>query len=183
MNFLSQELSKKLAAKEIWADVGDGKYQVSNNGRVRSYGGKHKPTEPKLLKVSNGRSGYPTVALYYDKARHFSVHRLVAEAFLCNPHNWPMVNHKNGNKSDNRVENLEWCTNALNMQHAYRTGIVIAPKKPGEKNPFSKLSDETVLRIRELHAAGSKQCDLAKEFGVHFVTINKIVLRKTWRHL
>lgn len=97
--------------QEKWRDIHgtDGKYQVSNFGKVRS--------TTKILKLYHTKCGYLIVNLG-SKNRHRLVHRLVAETFIENPNNKPQVNHINGDKTDNRVENLEWCTSSENIRHS-----------------------------------------------------------------
>lgn len=106
--------------EEIWKDIDgyEGKYQVSSLGRIKSASWHNGATE-RLLKLRLDRRGYPTCFLYKDGQRkQLSVHRVVANTFIPNPHNKPQVNHINGEKSDNRVKNLEWCTNRENQDHA-----------------------------------------------------------------
>ena len=103
--------------KEIWKDKKDyeGHYQVSNFGRVKSI----KFGKERILKLrTDKKTGYLHVVLCKDgKAKAFTVHRLVAEAFLPNPHNYPCVNHKDENKQNNNVSNLEWCTYKYNSNY------------------------------------------------------------------
>lgn len=101
----------------------DGRYEVSNTGKVRSnnYLGHGKTVE---LKQNKDRGEYHTVYLYFEGKRKFKqVHRLVAQAFIPNPEEKPQVNHQDGNKSNNNVSNLEWNTKKENSQHAARTGL------------------------------------------------------------
>lgn len=104
--------------QEIWKDISgfDGKYRVSNLGRVMTLWGTKKANN--ILKITQFSNGYSRVVLYKDgKGYEKLVHRLVAEAFIPNPNNYPCVNHKNENKTDNRVENLEWCTYGYNNSY------------------------------------------------------------------
>ena len=98
----------------------DGKYEVSNLGRVRTNG-----KRPGLLKLTKQKSGYryAMIQLSNGKQKNCRVHRLVAEHFLPNPDNMKEVNHKDGNKDNNRADNLEWCTRSHNVKHSFDTGL------------------------------------------------------------
>ena len=121
--------------EEIWKDIqGYPNYQVSNLGNVKSF---HKGKE-KILKPDKNEGGYLYVNLYKEgKQKRFRVHRLVATAFLDNPNNYPEVNHKNEIKTDNRVDNLEWCTPKYNANYGTRNERHAKTIK-GENHPRAK---------------------------------------------
>lgn len=101
---------------EIWKDIEgcEGKYQVSNKGRIKSLQDRGVKRE-KILSLLKHNSGYYSIGLMINgKCKHFLVHRLVAKAFIENPNNYNFVNHKDENKRNNDVENLEWCTKSYN---------------------------------------------------------------------
>lgn len=124
--------------QEIWADIEgyEGLYQASNLGNIKSL------LTSKLLKASVNSSGYLKVELHNKgKAKVFYVHRLIASTFIPNPSNKPQVNHRNGNKLCNSVDNLEWVTASENQKHAVEIGIHAEPPfkgKLGKSNPMSK---------------------------------------------
>jgi hypothetical protein len=175
--------------EEIWKDIDGyiGYYQVSNLGKVRSLDRiiKYKNNKVQLLK---GRilkhsfdSQYPTVGLHLNNVVGTrQIHRLVAIAFLENPLNKPQVNHINGVKNDNRLENLEWVTHQENNIHARETGLI---KQRGENSHKAKLKEKDVFKIREMAANGMKLYKIAAEFGIHKVTVGCIVNRKKWKHI
>lgn len=110
---------------EVWKVIEGtgGRYEVSNTGKIRSLN-YNKTGEVKELKQKIDKYGYCTVILHIDKKQKYpTVHRLVAKAFISNPNNLPQVNHRDGNKQNNNVENLEWCTSSENVQHAFDIGL------------------------------------------------------------
>lgn len=133
--------------EEIWKRViRNGQitnYEVSIEGDVRRYDTK------KHLKSHKNPKGYPQLRI---NGKTVSVHRLVAEAFIPNPDNLPQVNHINGDKTDNRVENLEWCDNSRNQIHAFRSGLNVPLR--GERNPFNKYKEEAIIKACELLQSG-----------------------------
>lgn len=162
----------------IWKDVEgfEGLYKVSNEGVLMSlprFGVKGGVV--KRYKTTNGYDEYhlnKNAKLY-----HKLVHRLFAEHFIPNPENKPCVNHIDGNRVNNSLENLEWVTYKENSQHAVRTGLM---NMSGENNPQSRLTDKEVLEIRDLYKHKIyNQRELSDLYGTTSATANRIVLNKT----
>lgn len=159
--------------EEVWKDVDgwEGLYWVSNLGRVKS------SKRLKSLYVSS--HGYHTVGFCHN---HFektcSVHRLVAKAFIPNPNNLPQVNHKNGIKTDNRVENLEWCDNKHNVRHSFNTGLQVAIS--GKNHYKSKLDDE---KVRDIRTARIPVAEFARLYGVSPRTIQSAKRYRSWKQV
>lgn len=148
--------------REVWRDVVgyESLYQVSNMGRVRALDrvierkdGRIQTLKGHMLTPCKGNGSYYNVSMCKDNvARSMRVHRLVAIAFIPNPNNYRCVNHKDGNKLNNKVSNLEWCTNRQNTQHAIkhklitfdRAGYNSWPKESREH--FSKIRKKAIVR-------------------------------------
>lgn len=126
--------------KEVWKDVlgYKGLYKVSNLGNIKSLPRKGTIKTEKLLKPKIDKDGYLCVTLYKNNSRkNYYVHRIVAMSFINNYNNLPQVNHIDGNKQNNNTNNLEWCTNQDNIQHAWRIGL--KKRRYGKDNDKSKI--------------------------------------------
>ena len=109
-----------LLPKQIWKDIPgyEGLYQVSNTGQIRSLNYR-RTGKKQILKQYINNTGYKQVALRKNnKVKWYLVHRLVAQAFIPNPHNYPIINHKDENPANNAVWNLEWCTMDYNIDYS-----------------------------------------------------------------
>ena len=118
------------------------------------------------------------------KNKYEQSHRVIAKCFLPNINNYPCVNHKNGIKYDNRVENIEWCTHSENTKHAYETGL--ERRVTGTKHHASKLTNEDVIYIRKNYICKDKifgKRALARKFNVHESTISNIVCYKSYKEV
>jgi len=169
---------------EIWKDIDNykGYYQVSNFGRIKSLRRRNILNscwiKERILKCwLTNKLGYLQVVSYKYKRKQYYCHRLVAKAFISNPDNKPEVNHKDGNKENNRVINLEWCTSKGNMHHA---DIILGINCKGENLVYSKLTVSDILQIRE---SKLKHKELAKIYSVSQPRITAIKNNKKWKHI
>ena len=168
--------------KEIWKDIPyyEGLYQASNLGKIRSldkivitknkFGIMHKKIKGKILKLhKNEKEGYIQIILCKSKKNTmWLVHRLIAITFLDNPNNYKEINHINGIKDDNRVENLEWCDRSYNIKHSFRLGLSHSnfKVKSGTEHHFygKHHSDETKKKMSLKHCKKVKQYDKNNNF-------------------
>lgn len=174
-----------IAHGEEWRPVVgfEGYYEVSNLGNVRSV---DKTTRDgrfwkgREIKKHRAGQGYLRAVLCVDgMSHHLYIHRLVAEAFVLNPDNKPEVNHKDGNKHNNVVSNLEWVTKSENGLHSYRElGRKPSRNALGKPSPRRKF---TVNQVREIRKDRRFNKDIAKDYGVSDSTIAAIKRRKNYR--
>ena len=148
------------------------KYIFNSDGRVFS------KSHKKYISCNHGKNWYHKLII---NGKRIYVHRLIAELFISNPENKPEVNHKNGIKTDNRIENLEWVTSSENMKHAFNTGLVNPINC--QDHPSAKLSNKEVFKIRELISNGVMQKDIAKHYKVNTSTISRINTGQKWKAL
>ena len=179
--------------QEIWVPIpGHEKtYEVSNLGQVRSlprrlatrWGPNTGRQIPMRLKsFSKHSQGYCAVHMYEGQVLDKQyVHRLVAQAFISNPEKLPQVNHRDGDKSNNAAENLEWCSGSKNCQHAVDTQLYEMQR--GEANGHAVLTESDVVMIRELASKGMLHREIASLVNVGRKAVTKIVNRQRWKHL
>ncbi len=173
--------------QERWKPVKGykGKYKVSNAGRVKSMPRTRPyPTGPRkingrvLVKIKGKQSGYMFVSLCKNGVvKQHKVSRLVAIAFIPNPKNKPTVNHRNGDKANDTVSNLEWATHKENHKHASKFGL----KAFGERNSSATITQKIAVKIKRLMKAGWKRAELMKRFKLSPMAYHGIKRGLTWR--
>ena len=163
---------------EIFKDIVDyeGLYQISNLGRVKSL----KFNKEKLLKPVK-RNGYHRFIFYKDYSKTFSLHRLLMLTFKPEEYfEGAVINHIDGDKLNNNLDNLEWCTSKENSKHACGLGLI---NSKGKNNKSAKLTQNEVIQIRSKYKNKHfNQRELSKNFNVTILTINRIINNKTWVH-
>lgn len=175
------ETTLKEFSNEIWRDIAgyEGLYQASNCGRIRKIN-----SATKGILKGHYKQGYMHNALSKNgRQKKFFTHRLIAETFIPNPENKPVVNHIDGNKLNNRVENLEWATVSENTKHAYAMGLEKVLR--GADNGNAKFTSEQIAEIRSTCIKKDKNVgikELAKKYHVNAHTISRIVNCETYKN-
>lgn len=160
-------------------------YAITEDGQVWSF------KTNKFIKSHLSGSGYFNVTLRIDgRTVSKQVHRLVAETFIPNPECKIQVNHKDCDKLNNRVSNLEWCTGKENMKHASKNGRLVGnrnpPDKPflsGEEHYRTNLTEEVVSQIREDYKTMQSYKKVGEKYGLSETGARNIITRRTWKHI
>lgn len=151
----------------------NGRYDVSSLGQVRA-------TSGKMLKLWINDQGYTLVRLSRPR-RVFRVHRLVAGAFIPNPNSLPVVNHLDCNRSNNHVENLEWCTQWHNLKHSDDLGRMQRDYWKGKRSPNAAITDDQANLIRsEYEKGGVSWARLGDKFGISKRSVGRIIMGETY---
>jgi len=173
-----------------WED----RYGVTKDGRVWAYPYTRECPPTKIRKactkeyaghwlvVNTNSNGYSNVGFYRDgKRRTYKVHRLVALAYLPLVEGKTIINHKNGIKTDNRVENLEWTTHKENTSHAFKLGLQTVVR--GDAHWKSTMTEATISDMRRRYRRGETKASLARAFGVSSGHAGKICDGEVWQHI
>lgn len=173
-----------MIVEKKWKDIKgyEGLYSINKEGVVKSYK-KWRGSKERILKPFGIK--YLQVALTKNGVKKYhSIHRLVAKTFLKKPKNMNCINHKNSNKKDNRVENLEWCDYSHNIREAYKNGLRDDVKYArGEKSGQSLLTEKQVREIRKMYKKIKSSRKIAKKYNLSKTSILNIINKKTWNHL
>lgn len=178
--------------KETWKDIKgyEGLYSISTNGRVKRLArdriiatGVNKPLKEKEIKTFEGKLGYIHVNLWKNgKMKQHRIHRLIMLAHTKKPKDKNVINHIDGDKTNNKLQNLEWCTYKENTIHAYKTGL--AKGKKGIENSQGRLTNEEVISMRKLYSTGNyTQKEIGEIYGISRRHAGDIVNEKRWSWL
>lgn len=160
---------------EIWKKIEDyeGLYEVSNKGQVKDYKGN-------IKSMYKNNKGYYCLSLYFKgKTYHPTIHRLVAKAFLENSNNYAQVNHKDCDKSNNNMNNLEWC----NQRYNYNEGMKNFLYSKNDSHYFSKLSNSDIHMIYELYKLGFTRVTVSRIFNINPSSLEAIEKGTSYREL
>lgn len=158
------------------------RYEVGSDGSIWSLDYRNTGTRHRIKCFSNNRGYIGFVVSIEGGFKRYHAHRVVAQAFIDNPSNLPQVNHKNGVRDDNRVENLEWVSISENHKHAFRELGKKAVPTCGERSHLSKLSSEQVRDIQALKGVKSYD-DIAKLYSINRSHAWRLLNGKAWKHL
>lgn len=161
----------------MWKQIEDYDYEINPEGIVRRISSK------RIKKSFKRPDGYIGIQLYKSKTeiKNFQLHRLIAIAFIDKPENKDVINHKDSNRGNNSLDNLEWVTKEENDKHAYEFGNA---SSKGSKNGFSILTEEQVLEIRKKRTENKLTYQkLAEMYNVSYGCIAGIIQRVNWKHI
>ncbi len=187
---VEKQFTHMMFCEEIWLDIPDykGLYQASSLGRIKSIDrkilcrdGREKLIKGTVLSPSKNKHGYLAVALCLKGVpQTHTVHKLVSKTFLGLRPNHMQVNHLDGDKTNNAISNLEYCTPSDNTRHAFATGL--NPSK-GEANTSAKLKTDDIKSIVARASNGETLRSIASSYGLVVSSIWSIVNNKAWRHI
>lgn len=170
-----------------WKDIlgYEGFYKISDNGEIKSIdrkilssNGKMLPFKGKNIKLTRDKVGYVRVSLNrLGKLKFHYAHRMVAQCFIYNTENKPYVNHKNGIKNDNRVDNLEWCTKSENKKHSYDT-LGELPRR-GARNGMTVIDESLLDSIKQDYLKTKSFMQTGKNFNISNTQAWRIVTGKS----
>ena len=149
------------------------KYIITAEGQIIS------KYNNKVMKAYVDKKGYNHITLHIDGLGRKTklIHRLVAQTHIPNPLKLPQVNHIDGNKSNNSVSNLEWCTGQQNVDHSIKVGLVAK----GLARPNAKCSPEDIQIMKDMRAIGKTYYQIGKRFGIAYQTAHKICTNQTYQ--